>query len=135
MPFFATGLELLLPNGTDRWIGLLLAEPDEVAGTYEECADSEYVRVAHDAWTTIDSGDGRTARANNGAIVFPGMVDADETTITHWGIFDAENAGNLIAAGPVLNGDKEPQPATITIGNQPRFNDGDLWLLSSEAAV
>ena len=132
MPLFAKALELLLPTGTDRYIGLLLAEPDVVAGTYDEVTDSEYVRIAHDAWGNVDNGDGRLARRNSGAIVFNGIVDT-EIVVTHWGLFDAVTDGNLLAAGPVLNSDGVPQPAVIGENDQPRFNDGDLALLSSEA--
>lgn len=134
MPLFAKALELLLPNGTNRYVALLLSEPDVIAGTYDEVTDSEYVRIAHAAWVSLDNGDGRLARRNSGAVVFNAIVD-DETTVTHWAIFDAVNAGNLLAAGPVLNGDGEPQPAVIGENDQPRFNDGDLELLSSEAAA
>lgn len=135
MPFFAKGLELLLPPGVDRWVGLLLAEPDEFTGTYEEVTDSEYVRQVHSKWLTIDNGDGRAARVNDEAIVFNALVDLDETVITHWGIFDAATDGNLLAAGPVLNGDGIPQPAVVPTNDQPRFNNGDLKLLSSEVGV
>lgn len=133
MPIFAKGLERVLPSGADVWVGLLSEEPDEVAGTYVELVAGGYARVVHDAWVTADNGDGRTARRNSGAVVFAAFTD-DETIFSHWGIFDAALDGNLIAAGPVLNGDGVPQPATVTTGNQPRFNDGDLKALSSEAA-
>lgn len=131
MPLGPTALALILPNGVDRYVGLLVAAPDEVAGTYEELTDSEYTRIAHGAWATVDNGDGRAARRNNGAVVFGGIVDAD-TTITHWGVFDAANAGNLLAWAAVLNSDGVPQPAFVPTNDQPRFNDGDLKLLSSE---
>lgn len=134
MPLFAKGLERMLPNGADVWVGLLSEEPDEVTGDYVELTAGGYARVVHDAWVTADNGDGRTARRNNGAVVFAALTDA-ETSFTHWAIFDAANAGDLIAAGPVLNGDGVPQPATVTLGNQPRFNDGDVKVLSSEAVA
>lgn len=131
MPLFAKALELLLPNGTDRYIGLLLAEPDVVAGTYDELADSGYSRITHAAWVSADNGDGRLARRNSGAIVFDAIVDA-AATVTHWAVFDAAAAGNIIAAGPVLNSEGVAQPAEVGVGDQARFNDGDLELLSSE---
>lgn len=134
MPLFATALALLLPSGSDRWVGLLLSAPDEVAGSYDEVSDAGYARVAHDAWTDVDNGDARLGRRNNGAVVFAALAGAS-TIVTHWGIFDAVVAGNLLAAGPVLNGGGVAQPATIPAGDQPRFNDGDIMLLSSEAVV
>lgn len=135
MPIFAKGLELLLPSGTNRWVGLLMAEPDVVTGTYQEVVDTEYVRQLHTAWLTVGTGDGRIARVNDGAIVFNALVDADETIITHWAIFDAATGGSILVNGPVLNSDGDPQPAVVVTNNQPRFNASDLRLLSSERVV
>lgn len=132
MPFGPAALALLLPSGVNRWVGLLVAAPNEVAGTFSEVADSQYVRIAHSTWASADNGDGRLARRNSGAIVFGALVD-DDRVVTHWAIFDAANAGNLLAAGPVLNSDGKPQPASVPTNDQPRFNDGDIKLLSSEA--
>lgn len=131
MPLSPTGLELILPAGTDRWVGLLLSEPDALAGTYEEVTDSEYARVSCSTWTNVDNGDGRLARRNSGALVFNGIVDVLSTVVTHWGIFDAGTNGNLLASGPILNSDGEAEPMTIPIDDQPRFNDGDLALLGT----
>jgi len=132
MPFYARALELMLPSvGDHRFVALLLAAPDEVAGTYEELADSGYERAVQDDWLTVDNGDGRVARVNDGAIVFGALADQAETVIPWWGIFDMDIGGNLIAAGPVLNSDGEAQPLVVAAGNQPRFTSGDLKLLSS----
>lgn len=133
MPLAAAALEILLPNGTDRWVGLLSEAPDVVAGTYVEITDSEYVRVAHDAWLTEET-KGLARRSNNGAIVFPGVVDADITVVSHWGIFDADVAGNLLIAGPTLNMFGEAEPQSIPTNDVPRFNSGDLALYSEAPA-
>ena len=129
MPFAPTALALILPDGVARYVGLLTAQPDVVAGTYAELADSEYVRVTHDAWVDLDLGDGLGARANDGAIAFPGVVD-DDTTISHWAIFDAAVAGNMLAVGPLLNLAGEPEPQLVATNVQPRLNDGELRLLT-----
>ena len=64
MPLGPAALELILPAGVDRYVALLVEEPDVVAGTYSELADTEYARVAHSAWVNSDLGDGVGARAS-----------------------------------------------------------------------
>lgn len=132
MPFARAALELLTPGGIARWIGLLAAEPDLVAGTYTEISDSEYERISHSAWVNDDITGGIVTRANNGAIVFNAVVDADITTITHWGIFDAAVAGNLLVCGPMRNLVGEVEPLDVPTNEQIRFDDRELVLLSEE---
>ncbi|MBL9102174.1 MAG: hypothetical protein JNL82_14515 [Myxococcales bacterium] len=129
MPLTAAALELLLPPGGERYIGLLLAEPDAEAGTYVELADSAYGRQLNDAWVTEDNGDGRLRRRNNGAHVWNPIADAP-VEITHWGIFDLEFDGVLLAFGPMLNGAGDAEPAPLEIGDEFRFNDNTLALLN-----
>lgn len=131
VPLAPAALELILPNGVDRYVALLVEAPDIVAGTYVELVDTDYARVPHSAWTTADLGGGVASRSNNGAIVFASMGDADKV-VTHWAIFDAATLGNLLAAGPTLNGDGEVQPLVVLTNDQPRFNAGDLALLTEE---
>jgi len=130
MPLTAAGLALVLPSGGDRWVGLLIAEPDYVAGTYQEATDSGYARISWDAWLTEDNGDGRLVRRNDGAIVFEAVADAD-ATLTHWGIFDADAAGNLLAAGPLRNLGGVAEPVLLPVADQLRFGDGALRLLGA----
>lgn len=131
MPIAPTALELILPDGVDRYVALLVEEPDVVDGTYVEFSDSAYERVAHSAWSTEKIAEGVAARQNNGAIVFASMGDAD-AVVTHWAIFDAAVAGNLLAAGPTLNGAGEVEPLVINTNDVPRFNSGDLSLRTTE---
>lgn len=131
MPLAPTALELILPDGVDRYVALLLDEPDVIAGTYTEVGDVDYERIAHSAWANADLGGGIGSRANNGAIVWASMGDAD-ITVTHWAIFDAYEAGNLLAAGPCRNGAGEVEPLFVPTNDIPRFNDGDLRLLTEE---
>lgn len=126
------GLTLLLPTGTDVYVGLLTAEPDSYAGTYTEVADSGYARQAIDAWTDVDLTGGRGERSNTGAVVFPAIADGN-VTITHWAIFDALAAGNMLASSAVLNISGEPEPVTISVPDAPRFNAGDLYFLTAVA--
>ncbi len=129
MPLAAAALELVLPDGGERYIALLLAEPDILTDTYVELADGAYTRQFHDAWLTEDNGDGRLRRRNNEAVEFGALVDGP-AVITHWAIFDAESDGMLFAFGPVLNGAGDAEPATLEVGDEFRFNDNTLAILS-----
>jgi hypothetical protein len=129
MPLAAHALALLLPEGGERYVALLSAEPDIVAGVYVEIDDGAYIRQFHDAWVTEDNGDGRLRRRSNGATVFNAIVDAP-VDVTHWAILDAEVNGNLLAFGPVLNGAGDEEPAHLEVGDEFRFNDSTLAILS-----
>jgi len=69
--------------------------------------------------TTASSGTGG-ASSNNGAITFP-TPSANWGTITHFGIFDASSAGNLLfhgaltASKTVNNGDPAPSFAAAAL--------------------
>lgn len=112
MSAFSDYLENALVNATLRggtytggavFVALFTADPTD-AGTGAELNDSTYVRQR--AHTTVTS-DGFTAPANGSSnntrnIVFPPIADAQKV-ITHWGIFDAQNSGNLLYHAPLLN--------------------------------
>lgn len=106
------------------WIALFTVAPNDAGGGTEVVAGG-YARVARaplDAnWTAPTGGNGQTA--NVAAIDF-GTASANWGTITHFGIFDALTAGNLIAWGAltasrtVNSGDAFQIPAgqlTITV--------------------
>lgn len=112
MSAFSDYLENTLINSTLRggtytggavYIALFTSDPTD-AGTGTEVRDSGYVRQkAH----TSTASDGFTVPANGVStnaknIVFPAVVDA-QTTITHWAIFDAQTAGNLLYHSALLN--------------------------------
>lgn len=112
MSAFSDYLEGTLINATLRggtysgggvYVALFTSDPTD-AGTGAELADSGYVRqrahasVASDGFTV--PANGSTSNARN--LIFPAIVDAQKT-ITHWGIFDAQNSGNLLYHAPMLN--------------------------------
>lgn len=90
------------------YIGLLTAAPSDATGGTEATGGS-YARVAvvgslanwagtQAAGSTVaSSGTGGTT-SNNGAISFP-TPSANWGTITHFGIYDAASAGNLLFWG------------------------------------
>jgi len=128
----AAGLELVLPNGTTRYVALGTAA-DVLAGTMTEVVDTGYSRKAHSAWVTEVTG-AEVRRKNNGAIVFDAFVEGVKD-VAFWGIFDADAGGNLLAYGPLLNLSAEPEPQIVNAGDQPRFSDGELRLYAQPEAV
>lgn len=112
MSAFSDYLENTLVSATLRgatytggavYVALFKTDPTD-AGTGAEMSDSGYVRQR--AHTTVAS-DGFTVPANGVTsnsrnIVFPAIIDA-QATVTHWAIFDAQTAGNLLYHAPLLN--------------------------------
>lgn len=112
MSAFSDHLESSLVNATLRggtytggavYVALFTSDPTD-AGTGAELADSGYVRqrahssVASDGFTV--PANGSTSNARN--LIFPALVDTQKT-VTHWGIFDAQNSGNLLYHAAMLN--------------------------------
>ncbi|MCY1003983.1 hypothetical protein OV079_23710 [Nannocystis pusilla] len=132
MALSAAGLALILPTATTRYVALATAA-DLLSGSFAELTAPGYSRKAHSAWLTVVGG-GEIRRQSNVAIVFDALP-AGATGVTWWGIFDAAVAGNLLAAGPLLNLGGTPQPMTFAPGDQPRFNIGDLSLIATPEVV
>ena len=90
-------------TGGAVYVALFKTDPTD-AGTGSEMSDSGYVRQR--AHTTVTSegftvpANGVTSNSRN--IVFPAIIDS-QATVTHWAIFDAQTAGNLLYHAPLLN--------------------------------
>ena len=90
-------------TGGSVYVALFTSDPTD-AGTGNELADSGYVRqrahtsVASDGFTVPANG----STSNTRNLVFPAIVDSQKT-ITHWGIFDSQNSGNLLYHASMLN--------------------------------
>lgn len=90
-------------TGGGVYIALFVADPGE-EGTSGELSDSNYSRqrahaaVVSDGFTVPSNG----STTNTKNIVFPPILDT-QVTITHWGIFDAQNAGNMLFHASLLN--------------------------------
>jgi len=112
MSAFSDHLENTLINATLRggsytggavFAALFTSDPTD-AGTGAELVDSGYVRqrahasVASDGFTVPSNGS--TSNARN--LIFPAIVDSQKV-ITHWGLFDAQNSGNLLYHSSMLN--------------------------------
>lgn len=94
----------------NRYIGLFTAAPGEGGGGTEVTGGSYARPLMAFAGATTDGG-GVTTAANSAEVLFT-TATADWGTVTHFAIFDAVSAGNMLWHGPlttartVLNGDQ-----------------------------
>lgn len=107
------------PSGI--YVALFTAAPSD-AGGGTEVSGGSYARVqvtqADANWSAPSGGDGHTQNVND--ITFPAPT-ADWGQITHFGIFDAASAGNLLFHGALTT------PKTVNNGDPaPKFSAGDL---------
>ena len=97
-------------------LALFTAVGDGEAATVTELTGNGYARVACNPldanWSAPVSGNGTTYNVNT--ITFPAAT-ADWGTITHFGIYDASTAGNLIIYAPLTIA------RNITNGSTPSF--------------
>jgi len=120
----ALALDTLLPNGTNRYVGLFKTMANDAGSGGVEASGVGYARVAHSAWLNVASGE-FTYRKNNGAVTFAALT-GQLADVVGWGIFDALIAGNLIAAGLIKDVTGTAIVKTFISGDQPRFVDQEL---------
>lgn len=82
---------------TTLYVALFTAVTDGEAGTVTEVSGGSYARVGVTAslsnWADATGNNGTTSNVN--VITFP-TASADWGTVTHFGIYDASTAGNLL---------------------------------------
>lgn len=116
MSAFSDYLEGSIINATLRggtytgglvYVALFTANPTDTNVTANELDDSGYTRVCASGAEAASAGfsaphatNGSTANAK--AITFPSIVDGT-VTVTHWGIYDASTAGNLLYHASLTN--------------------------------
>ena len=103
------------------YIALHTADPTD-AGTGAEVSGGAYARVQRNPldanWTAASATDGATTNAAD--IVFPSPT-ANWGSVTHFSLWDAATAGNMLAHGPLTT------PRTINNGDPaPSFAAGAL---------
>lgn len=96
------------------YLGLSSTTPTEAGGNFTEPSTGSYARVSTAAadWSAA-SGSAPAVKTNTAAKTFPTATGdwVSGANLTHFGIFDASTAGNLLCWGalgtakPVLNGD------------------------------
>lgn len=98
------------------WVGLYTAAPTD-AGGGTECTGGSYARksTAGSDWAAASGG----ATSNANAITFV-TPTGSWGTATHFGLFDAASAGNLLAWNSLTT------PQAIGTGNTVSFAAGDL---------
>lgn len=115
---------------TNLYVGLLTAAPSD-AGGGTEVSGNGYARVTvgssmanwagtQSAGSTIASSGTGGVTSNNGAISFPTPTGAGWGTVTHFGIYDATTAGNLLLWGALTTS------KTINAGDTVSFAAGQL---------
>lgn len=99
------------------YAGLSTANPLDNGSGLAEPSGSGYARVATSSasWTTASSG----SLSNASDITFP-QATGSWGTVTHFALFDAASAGNMLAHGALS------QSKTITSGDTAKFAAGDL---------
>jgi hypothetical protein len=104
-------------------VGIGTAGSGEGGTGLSEPGGGGYARVAHGDWSAAT---GRSA-ANDASIDFP-VADADWGTITHFALFDAASAGNMLAYGPL------DVPRAIFAGDQATLPAGEVTLAFAPGA-
>lgn len=98
------------------YVALFTAVTDGEAGTVTEVATGSYARVAVTAsvsnWSDATGNNGTTANVNT--VTFP-TATVDWGTVTHFGIYDAPTAGNLLIYAALT------ASRNITTGSTPSF--------------
>lgn len=99
------------------YVGLSTADPTDDASGLAEPSGNGYARVTTAAgdWNTSSGG----AIDNANPITFP-QATGSWGTCTHFALFDAASAGNMLAHGTLS------QSQTIEDGNTPSFAAGDF---------
>lgn len=82
-------------KAANAYVGLYTAAPSDSGGG-TEVSGNAYARqpIANAAWTAGGAGSGQIS--NTSVITFPTATPSGWGTVTHFGIFDAVTAGNLL---------------------------------------
>lgn len=112
------GITLVAAPVNSLRLALFTTDPTD-AGTGAEVAGAWYTRMATGAFTApapIGSSQGST---NINSVTF-GAVTGAAVTVTHAGIIDAANGGNLLFSNQM------PSPKTLQVGDVLSFAPGSL---------
>lgn len=105
------------------YLGLSTADPGDDEGGLAEPSGNGYVRQS----ITFGAASSRRV-TQDGAITFPEASGA-WGTVSHWGIFDAESAGNMLAHGAFA------VSKSIVSGNTPSVADTEVYVEYSAAEI
>lgn len=104
------------------YLGLSTTTPTEAGANFTEPVGNNYARVATTAtdWGAATNAD-PSVKSNSAVLTFP-SPSGSWGTLTHYGLFDASTAGNLMSWQAL------DTPRTIGSGETPSFPVGDLDL-------
>lgn len=104
------------------YLGLFTAAPTDAGGGTEVPVANGYDRadVVNNATNFPAASGTNPALKSNGAIISFAQASGSWGTVTHWGLFDANTAGNLLVWGPITT------PKAIDTGDTASFGIGDL---------
>ena len=105
---------LVTPYAT-RYLALFVADPTDANATANEVSGGWYVRKNTGSWASPTDG----VTENNATIQYNPVTGA-QVSISHWGIYDALTAGNLLYSGAFTT------PKTFNVDDFPVIGPGDL---------
>lgn len=94
--FWLQGNQLSSTPPANKFIALFFADPTDANITANEVSAPWYERQLCNAWNVT----GSNVAANANQVLWD-AVTGSAVTVTHYGIYDAETAGNLICSGPL----------------------------------
>ena len=121
MAGFSTYLANQIINDTlvtpyaSRYLALFVADPKDANVTANEVSGVWYARKLTGAWASPTEG----VTENSNTIQFNPVTGA-QVSISHWGIYDALTAGNLLYNGAF------DTPKTFNVDDFPVIGPGDL---------
>lgn len=109
--------DTLVTPYASRYLALFTADPTDANVTANEVSGAWYARNLTGSWASPTVG----ATQNNGTVQFNPVTGA-QVSISHWGIYDAVTAGNLLYSGAFTLG------KTFNVDDFPIISPGDLVL-------
>ena len=111
---------------TNIYLALFNADPTDAGSLANELTDAGYARVAMGTATgwgapTAAAAGGQQS-SNLNQLTF-GAVQTTPVTVTHWAVFDAPTAGNMLYHGPLA------QAKAMQIGDVLQFQPGSLVVI------
>ena len=106
------------PATTATYMALCLADPTDANVSTTEISGPWYARQRVSSWTAPVEDSDSTYTANTNDIAFP-AVTGGAVTATHYAIYDAATAGNLISSGPL------PSSKVLNVDDVPTIKAGE----------
>lgn len=103
----------------NTFLAMFVADPTDNNITANEVTAPWYQRQNVTSWTAPTNNNVTTSNSNQ--ITFPATTGG-AVTITHWGLYDAQQTGNLLASGPFA------APKVLNVDDVLAVNPNDLVL-------